>query len=74
MFLRKFKKETNIVFFLISFLKLFSFSVFLLCSLFFIRTFDYHQNKKVAEQTHHKASNINKIINYNYEIMTKIKI
>ena len=28
------------------------FICFLLCSLFFIRTFDYHQNNKVAEDTY----------------------
>ena len=50
MFLRNFKKSISRsqikVFFIVFF------SVFNRCSLFFIRTFDYHQNNKVAEDTY----------------------
>ena len=71
MFLRKFKKPISCfqikVFFIVFF------SVFLLCSLLFIRNFDYHQNNKVEDGSYHKASNINKIITYNYEIMAKLR-
>ena len=58
---RKFKK--NMSCFQIEVFFVLFFSVFLLCSLFIIHTFDYHYNNKGAEDTCQQGVKINKTIN-----------